>query len=217
MLWPSGEAPGGEVSMGEGAVGRRGHMTGCSVKSSLFRILSALSLLLGVVAVGMWVRSYVGYEGMQLKKVAGSYGRPERRVVQILSSQGAVSVEYTYEDCIRRYMDPYEMPQLGKGWMLTTERKPAERLEVGGGWMGFGWRFEAQVHPTRMERYTRIVAVPYWFVVVVSGVLPAVWLRRGGRRRHRVRHGLCVNCGYDLRASGERCPECGRAKGESSA
>ena len=27
--------------------------------------------------------------------------------------------------------------------------------------------------------------------------------------RFRLRHGLCPKCGYDLRASGERCPECG--------
>ena len=43
-------------------------------------------------------------------------------------------------------------------------------------------------------------------------VLPALAyprLKRMKIRRVRVAQGLCVNCGYDLRESSERCPECG--------
>jgi alkylation response protein AidB-like acyl-CoA dehydrogenase len=37
----------------------------------------------------------------------------------------------------------------------------------------------------------------------------ALAARRAHRRRVRIRRGLCVSCGYDLRGAGERCPECG--------
>ena len=58
------------------------------------------------------------------------------------------------------------------------------------------------------------VAVPFWLPASVLGIIPAWWLTRLNRRRrqrHRTRMGFCLRCGYDLRASEERCPECGRS------
>lgn len=39
----------------------------------------------------------------------------------------------------------------------------------------------------------------------------ATWVICFHRRRKRKKLGLCLKCGYDLRASIERCPECGTA------
>jgi len=56
--------------------------------------------------------------------------------------------------------------------------------------------------------------IPYWMLALIFATLPVVsffffchW-RTEGRRRS---HGLCLICGYDLRAHrpGQRCPECG--------
>jgi hypothetical protein len=65
-----------------------------------------------------------------------------------------------------------------------------------------------------------IGAVTLWYVadatlrfagLVVAGVVGiAIAQARWSENRRRARVGLCPQCGYDLRASPERCPECGR-------
>jgi rubrerythrin len=56
------------------------------------------------------------------------------------------------------------------------------------------------------------VGVPTWFVAILAALLPAAWIVRNHRHRHqkqRLANGQCVSCGYDLRATPDRCPECG--------
>jgi hypothetical protein len=58
------------------------------------------------------------------------------------------------------------------------------------------------------------VRVPHWALLLLAALPPVFGfgvitraVRRGRRKR-----GLCANCGYDLRASADRCPECGTPK-----
>ena len=43
----------------------------------------------------------------------------------------------------------------------------------------------------------------------VSGRYALSLVRRRYLRGERLRNGLCLSCGYDLRATPDRCPECG--------
>ena len=57
------------------------------------------------------------------------------------------------------------------------------------------------------------VGVPCWMLLVLSIFAPATFVY--GRVRHRrlsarrIRLGLCLHCGYDLRGGHNECPECG--------
>ena len=51
--------------------------------------------------------------------------------------------------------------------------------------------------------------IPWWSLLLLFSLLPALrWVARR-RRRSKARRGLYPECGYDLRATPGRCPECG--------
>ena len=61
---------------------------------------------------------------------------------------------------------------------------------------------------------SRVAILPWWAVITpltLTAILPAMSLATSIRRRHWTAHGRCRNCGYDLRATPDRCPECGDA------
>lgn len=51
--------------------------------------------------------------------------------------------------------------------------------------------------------------IPIYFPFVVSLLLPLVYAARSMRRHKGSSRNRCIRCGYDLRATPERCPECG--------
>jgi hypothetical protein len=86
---------------------------------------------------------------------------------------------------------------------------------------GFGWYFEPSgeysgyqnpkhiLYGKRWTARVRRLTIPHWSLAVVFAILPAFQFRAILRSQHRHRQGLCPRCGYDLRATPERCPECG--------
>src|SRR5688572_14037549 len=88
-----------------------------------------------------------------------------------------------------------------RGVERTQERVPG-RLRF-----GYHERDEQAIWGYRITE--RSFALPYWLLCLATLIAPSRWLWTWRRARTAVRQNRCANCGYDLRASAERCPECG--------
>jgi hypothetical protein len=101
-------------------------------------------------------------------------------------------------------------PVVSRGAGLWEEAAARDRR---GGWLKrFGLAYARIDYDYDGRRMRYAVYVPHWLVVVVLLVPASVrfWMivRRRRAAGQRARN-CCVVCGYDLRASAGRCPECG--------
>jgi hypothetical protein len=67
---------------------------------------------------------------------------------------------------------------------------------------------------TQIDTYVITEGSYYWsvslgFLTLVLVTPTIVVLVRSARRKRRLKIGCCTVCGYDLRATPDRCPECG--------
>lgn len=166
----------------------------------LFNSLTALSFLLCITMITFWIRSatigdYVRwYNQPRLFEFTSSGG------IAMLALGELVSTDY-----------PVPSGWEGSFWPFTRNVDTFSADLRRGTTLGFEFRHWRKQTRTLRED-SRTVKLPYWFVVICLGVTPTVrglrfW--RSRRRRKRGKLGLCPTCGYDLRASPQRCPECG--------
>jgi hypothetical protein len=97
-------------------------------------------------------------------------------------------------------------PQWTCDWYASTRENPFKLLPETT--YGFAMRHLSE---TKSNWSLYEFAVPIAMPFLVSLVLPTITASGAIRRRDRRRQGRCANCGYDLRASSDRCPECGEA------
>ena len=80
--------------------------------------------------------------------------------------------------------------------------------------MGFpGWAWEFAGFAFTTDRFRQIAAwikCPYYAPPLLTAILPIAWLiRRLTASSRELPDCACTTCGYDLRATPDRCPECG--------
>lgn len=80
------------------------------------------------------------------------------------------------------------------------------------------YKYWAGFHDLHFASGARFLIVPYWPIVLILSSMSLIFASREVcdlRSRRRTMRGLCRVCGYDLRASGHRCPECGAVREET--
>ena len=161
--------------------------------------LTVLSAALCVAAVVLWVRSYWWYD--QGYVTAGA------RRLGLQSGSGNVAVVWHRADPSR---PPYGW-DTGRGWGPYTGRgyEPYRAFWASGARRTGLHMAVVSVGSASSEPVRSLVAW-YGFVALPLAAPTLVRIFVHARNRRRVsRSGLCPACGYDLRATPERCPECG--------
>jgi hypothetical protein len=182
------------------------------------------SFLIAVAALAGWGRSLAYSDYVRWSRTDLENGRTYNAV--LWSASGVLGWHYSRmkdsdsgDELRRRWMRVRNVEKGDHEWKtLPSSSRAAIAMRRGedgreNAWhrqMGFDVRVTANSALGRAfveRRY--VLSAPYWFIVLLVGALPAWRFWRCRRSRRQARAGFCSNCGYDLRASPDRCPECG--------
>jgi len=148
----------------------------------LFHTLSSFSLLLCLTSIVFWYRSH--HITSQSLKIADSIN------IRTTSPRYWINTHPNKLTLCR---------QVGKNW-----DHPLKSFELAG--VKFGGLYG-------QDSMLWNLIIPFWLLTTLFAILPLIEIPLfilAFRKSLRDNLGHCAHCGYDLRASPDRCPECGQ-------
>jgi hypothetical protein len=172
------------------------------VRARIFNGVALFSFILCLAMMALWVRSYLAVEGIY-------------RWQQDLTTRREYHFDLRWSDgklALHREVMPLPeqgfIQQFNLGWQYSPASTPPADVS----W----WHFKHQARSyfqgdngTLGWTESWSVAVRIGLLATLSAILPAFWFLSKIRQHQLVQAGVCLTCGYDLRATPDRCPECG--------
>lgn len=192
-------------------------MNGNSLKQparAIFDALAIISLLLCVASCAAWPLSHWhgGSVGYTHSDPPGE--RAADWAYYAVANRGCIVITHFRDE----FVDPVVIASQGRDrysshWFAELRRAgvAATPGSTPPTLFGLGWERRLNTYPYGTNRNWRL-SLPFAFIALMTFALPAARLtayRRKRLRRQAEREGRCLNCGYDLRATPDRCPECG--------
>ena len=194
----------------------------------LFNTATMLSLVLSVMTVAMWTRSRYVRDLVTWMDATGRARSVDScaGTAQFVESAPAAVGSYSPQQRSRLVIHQPVPP--GATWNAFWGTQPNDVVwEMAGfalitrsylmyppggftgGFTGFGGQMPGPIGTTAVLG----LVIPYWSLALIAAALPVHGVVRWWKRRRtsrRMKAGCCVVCGYDLRATPDRCPECGK-------
>jgi hypothetical protein len=198
------------------------------MKRCLLNMLALVCAMICIATIALWIRGSdwlgrwhdfsraVGYDGSRPLTDVG------QRWIGLYSNAGQIGMARVEVGAAA--LEPDEIPSIKPTPLLSSWfwNRDGETDSYFGNLAqeltdeGLSWHVPCTISVSPIEdggmrHFEKIYAIRIdaWFIVALSAIWPLVRFRSAMRHRS-LNHDLCLRCGYDLRASPGRCPECGR-------
>ncbi len=183
----------------------------------LLNTATGLALALGVAVVVCWARSYVVSDSIYRSQWWIDGSEHNESAWWFFAGRGRVGIGHRRQQVFQpsHTDDPFLKPASHRDSSWNRAR-PAEVAGTPFAAEGFfqylGFRYADFPHSASSpipNNYYREWNAPFWVLLFLVAPLPIMRFGSAMRRRRARGRGLCAACGYDLRATPGRCPECG--------
>ena len=177
-----------------------------TVERRLLRLGSVLSLTLGVAAVLLCCRSCVLTDEVHYTRA--NPHSASNSVVVLTSARGTFALAVIHRP------GSSTLPANPSGKPRAEWSHSAQKAETFVLWDAVAAMSMASQGGGSSSVRSWNLRFPQWPLIAVTALLPAIQQTAERRRPRRLEQLRCIHCGYDLRATPEKCPECGNVVGQ---